>query len=233
MVGAAIFVDQWTTQQRQRVGLATEAQISTRYASAVDQISSSDLQIRLGGIYAIESLISDHPSSSLSAIQLLASFVRINAPDPNPAGASTPPGSDVQAALSVIGRSGSRYRIDSGSRYRIDLSGTHLSGSNLAGLNLSGVILRSSDLSSTNLGFANLSGADLQDVKLVGTNLIGVDLHGANLAGVNYDNAMLDRADLSNAFGLDVDRLSCASSMTGIILPSGVDVPTPRSPKCP
>jgi hypothetical protein len=114
---------------------------------------------------------------------------------------------DVQAALTVLGRLPQRPSVSRG-----DLSGSHLSGAQLGGANLSGAQLGGANLSNASLGGANLSNASLGGANLSNASLGGANLSGAQLGGANLSGAQLGGANLSGATGLTREQLDSAAA---------------------
>jgi hypothetical protein len=155
--------------------------ITDRYTKAIDQLGATKLDIRLGGIYALERLATDSPRDDRTVYDVLAAFVREHDPKPNVTAKKLPPkpATDIQAALTVIGR-----RAPGANTFTADLSNLRAPRANLFRTKLPG---------------ANLSGADLSGADLFGADLFDADLSGANLSGANLTNADLTNANLSNA----------------------------------
>lgn len=214
-LGALVFtgVSVWQTgrQNGQQNNLTLQGQITDRYTAAVDQIGSTTLDVRLGGIYALERIMHDSPPDQRTIVQVLSAFVRDHPPgfSPPPAAASAakPPPTDVVAALTVLSQ---RNMADVNSDLA-DLSNTNFAGVNLVGLQLT---LRGADLEDSNfthaelagedfthsdLSGADLSGADLTDADLSDSIIDNVDLKGANLAGADLRSQSLDPAELAGA----------------------------------
>jgi len=112
---------------------------------------------------------------------------------------------DIQAALTVIGRCNSQQ--DKASK-RLDLRHTDIRRADLAGAKLQRIDLRGADLSGADLRESDLQEAVLDGAKLVGAilyeaNLYKVSLRGANLSWVNLNRANLCGANLraANLFG--------------------------------
>jgi hypothetical protein len=151
--------------------------------------------VRLGGIYALESVMNTSEQYHQPVLEALCAFVREGTKaEPG----HSRPATDIQAALTVIGRRAaigigvpdlSIAHIPYARLYDANLSAAKLVGANLSGANLSGA-----DLSGADLGSASLSGAHLN-----GANLTGARLSDVNLTGANLDIANLSRADLSGA----------------------------------
>jgi uncharacterized protein YjbI with pentapeptide repeats len=202
--------------------LMQEGQITDRFTAAIAHLGDERLQVRLGGIYALERIGRDSDKDRSAVMEILAAFVRARAPWPRPEGATTPtpdaeglyqPDADVQAALSTILRRSWSVPQDStelpssGLPECLDLSDTDLRGAELVGTpmmdicfndaNLSGALLFKVDLSGSNLWRADLTGALLINVDLREATLGGTTLSGASLLDVNLAHADLSGADFS------------------------------------
>ncbi|ONH54595.1 hypothetical protein CcI49_29970 [Frankia sp. CcI49] len=162
------------------------------YATAISQLGADSLDIRLGGIYALERIAHDSTADQRTVVEVLSAFVRehTGTGDPPPPRPTT----DVQAALTVLGRLPHRRGIP-----RADLTGAHLVGANLIGANLTSAQLGGVNLARADLISANLSGARLTMANLTGALLHGANLTGAGLFAVNLTDARLPMADLTRA----------------------------------
>ena len=221
VIGGVVFTVQslWYTVQtletsREAQVLAEQGQITDRYTKAVEQLGSSKLDVRLGGIYALERLAQDSPRDHQTIYDVLAAFVREHDPAPSVKELPRHPTTDIQAALTVIGRrahsrdtrvidlSGARIRgakLEGANLHRVNLRGANLAEVNLTGADLSGANLVEAHLSYAYLADTNLSNAGLDLAYLSNANLRGANLHGAGLAGANLRRANLDRANLRDA----------------------------------
>jgi uncharacterized protein YjbI with pentapeptide repeats len=188
----------------QTTELSRQGQITDRFTKAIEQLGAVDaagkprLDVRLGGIYALERIARDSDRDHPVVMEVLTAYVREHAPViEKKEGDVTPIGADVQAILTVIGRREDKY--DSGV---IDLRITRLRGADLDGADLSGANLNGADLSSlTQPNDENLAGgAQLTGfTKLEGAYLRGADLNGADLSGALVVNSDLSGAYLHNA----------------------------------
>jgi hypothetical protein len=174
--------------------LSREGHLTDRYTKAVEQLGSDKIEVRLGGIYALERLMRDSSTDQPTIVEVLAAYIREHAP---PAYSKSPdlpssPDADVQAALTVLGR-----RTAVAAENPIDLAGRHLSSARLNGANLLGAQLFAADLSHTGLNGANLTGARLVLADLTGAGLIGANLTGAHLDGANLTRARVTRDALT------------------------------------
>jgi len=58
------------------ITIALEQQINERFTRAVNQLGSNKLNIRLGGIYALEKIATDYPQNHTEIMEILAAYVR-------------------------------------------------------------------------------------------------------------------------------------------------------------
>src|SRR5262249_22024192 len=56
--------------------IAEQGQVTDRFGKAIDQLGSGNLDIRLGGIYALERLMHDSSSDEANIIEVLGAYVR-------------------------------------------------------------------------------------------------------------------------------------------------------------
>ncbi|WP_162185768.1 pentapeptide repeat-containing protein [Lentzea aerocolonigenes] len=217
-VGALVFTGLSLNATRQQVAVAEQSQVTDRYTKAVEQLDrggDDHLQVRLGAIYGLERLAQDSPRDQPTIIEVLSAFIRTSSPVPiiptpqackgealdstnQPLGPcrelhlcpEKPPSSDIQAALTVLGRRNAAYD----NHTPVDLRGTCLRRAQLHGANLSGA-----RLDWTNLLFADLSGADLTGATLSHTYLGDSNLTHADLSRVDLTRALLFAASLSDA----------------------------------
>ena len=250
--------------QRQTESLQEQAEVTERFTKAIEQLGALtpggaldadgkpriNLVVRLGGIYALERIAQDSPRDHWTIMEVLAAYVRENAP----IGGHTPmhvypqasvymPRADVQAALTVIGR----RKIANDPRTRLlllsetdlrgaDLDSAHLERANLYGARMQGAMLTGAYLSGATLNEANLNGADLQEAHL-SSAYMGIypsgyytgeaQLGGADLSGASLADADLQGVDLSGVKGLTPQALADTEGNGKTILPKGLH-PPPR-----
>ena len=119
------------------------------------------------------------------------------------------PATDVQAALTVLGRLPQQPNVSRG-----DLTGAQIAGAQLVQVDLSDANLVQVDLSGARLDTANLSGAQL---------------YGADLSGAQLERANLSAADLSRAQELTQGQLDVARGDAKTQLRDGLRRPTSRT----
>ncbi len=157
-----------------------DKQVTERFSKSIKHLGSDKIDVRLGGIYALEQIAFDSAKYHWTIVEILSAFIR----EKRPLNGTDPVGIDIQAALTVIGRR--KVDRDPDNKY-IDLRKINLVRVELQNTNFS-----NADFSGTNLKDTNLNGADLNNANLSLTNLIGADLSNAHLKGADLKNAHLD-----------------------------------------
>jgi hypothetical protein len=226
--GLLLFITLLSTlyQAREQLQVSQESQTAERFTKAIDQLGAmrengeKRIEVRLGGIYALERIAEDAPERyHWTVMEVLSAYVRENA-----SGKTSKAPTDIQAAVTVIGRA----RKDEGRRnYElgpIDLAKTSLSGASLVEAQLQGAILIETQLQGANLMRAQLQGANLmraqlQEASLVEAQLQGAYLRRAQLQGAHLWGAQLQGAILDDAQDLTQEQIdsSCMDKYT--ILP--------------
>ncbi|TVZ01811.1 pentapeptide repeat-containing protein [Trebonia kvetii] len=214
------------SRDTQRTLLTTlEAQFADRYSRALDQVGSMNSDVRIGGIYALESLALDSSRHHPTVMEVLTTFIREHSR--TPADGTRPerwPLPEVQAALTVVGRRVTEHDIR-----RVDLLGADLANANLSDAKLADAVLLLANLTSANLFLADLTSAnlflvDLTEAKLISAKLAGANLSQANLSGADLSGADLKGANLSgaNLSGVDLTQADLADTHW----PTNASIPT-------
>ena len=227
-----------------------EGQITDRFTKAIEQLGATDvtgrpkMEVRLGGIYALERIARDSERDHWPVMEVLTAYVRENSPrKPETAvAAGAHPAAqpfdmphlrlDIQAVLTVVGRRERRYERPEN---RLNLSQTDLGGAMLREAHLEGTIFDGSDLRRAVLERAQLAsvqlwGGDLQDARLVDANLENaslwdVQLQGAILTGARLKGALLGGLDLRQSKGLTQAQLDEAAGDDNTQLPEAFKKP--------
>lgn len=63
--------------------LTQQGQITDRYTKAIEQLGSDKLDVRLGGIYALERIAADSPRDHPTVVEVLSAFVREHGQPPH------------------------------------------------------------------------------------------------------------------------------------------------------
>jgi uncharacterized protein YjbI with pentapeptide repeats len=203
-------------QAREQLAIAQQGQITERYTHAIDQLGHAELDVRLGGIYALERIARDSLYDKLTIGEVLTAYIRGHAPWP-PRLEGQPPrdtpirktpslrlrAPDVQAALTVLGRGG--FVPPNPVTPPLDLADTDLRRAYLSEMSylgmarLDGADLRGADFVIVNLHRATLNRANLQEARLLSAVLAGATLNGANLQDANLSGALVEGANLNGA----------------------------------
>lgn len=175
-------IDAARADVRRTLEITREGQITERFNRAIDQLGHAHLDVRLGGIYALERFARDSPDDRATIGEVLTAFIRSHAPWP-----PSLPGQyletapidrvpklqtrapDVQASLWVLGRGGIADAL--GEDQWLDLSAVDLRRADLRNARLGDVDLRFAGLQRAFLAGAHLRGAYLDDSHLEGARL--------------------------------------------------------------
>jgi hypothetical protein len=189
--------------------LNRRGQVTDRFGKAIDQLGKGEqLDVRIGGIYALEQIARDSEDLHWPIVEVLTAFVREHTTDRS----SAQPGvrefrpigdtffsyimlaPDIQAAVTVLGR-----RDASRDLGLLDLNDSNLPSANLPEANLQSARLGGADLQGAGLMKANLQGAGLRKANLQGAYLREANLHGASLSEANLRSAIVLGANLEGA----------------------------------
>jgi Pentapeptide repeats (8 copies) len=166
-----------------------DKQVTERFSKAIEHLGNEKaIEVRLGGIYALEQIAIDSAKYHWTIVEILSAFIR----EKRPLDSTDPVGIDIQAALTIIGRR----------KVKQDPIGKYI---DLRAVNLVEVEIQTANLSGANLTVANLKGADLSKAILIRSNLSGSILTCAYLNGANLSNAILSHADLHGAYLTDTN----------------------------
>ncbi|MEU3994155.1 pentapeptide repeat-containing protein [Streptomyces platensis] len=255
-LGAGLLVAAGIFYTHRTLELTREGHVTDRFTRAVEQLGAGVLEVRLGGIYSLERIMHDSPKDYQTVLEVLAAFVRergaVRSPsrsggDPRVARArrrisffalpSTQPSTDVQAALTVLGRrsaASQRHPLDlsfapleGASLNNADLSSTVLVGAHLEKANLFNVDLKHSLLVGAHLDGAVMASTQLQHAVLAGATLNGAVMAGAilddtELAGANLTKAELSSTDFRGAKNLTAEQILLAEPDSTTLLPAHV-----------
>jgi len=116
---------------------AEDKQITDRFSKAIELLGNQQIEVKLGGIYALEQIAKDAPKKyHWTVMEVLTAFVRENAPlkkEEEGEKEEIPKlRTDIQAALTVIGR---RNCENEQENQRLDLNRIDIRGANLSKAN--------------------------------------------------------------------------------------------------
>jgi hypothetical protein len=196
-------------QLRQQLEVAGQEQAGERFARALDQLGSEQLDVRLGGIYGLERIAAQTPGAAAAAaggayrppgsgdppsvfwgsqdraqvFEILSAYVRTTSHRPpiGPGGADATLQTSQPDVNAAVTVLARRTVLEGDPP--LDLSGSLLPSARLGWARLARADLRGADVRGTSLQHADLAGAHLEQSLLCGTQFQGADLRGAHLAG--------------------------------------------------
>ncbi len=176
-------------QENQRI--ARDAQLTDRFSKAIEQLGSTSMDVRLGGIYALERIAHDSRRDHGTVMEVLCAFVRrairwMSDEDRVRWERSALVLDLPREALDLVEDSQEAWRTVYETRVAEDFR---------ASLDVVSRRNREFDPPGARLG---LRGVDLRGVNLYRANLDGADFRGAKLAWAVFSNASLRVADFSN-----------------------------------
>jgi uncharacterized protein YjbI with pentapeptide repeats len=207
-----------------QVEVAEQGHLTDRFTKAIEQLGKVEdkepnLEVRLGGIYALERIAYDSPRDHWTIMEVLTAYVRRNAALEQLStgngttaqdGAQEPHDGtdsslqnvklrvDIQAILTVLGRREQSYRRERDRK--LVLSQTALQGADFQGARLQGAHFQGARLQGANFGEAQLQGADFQGARLQGAIFRRARLQGAHFQGARLQGANFARAQLQEAY---------------------------------
>jgi uncharacterized protein YjbI with pentapeptide repeats len=206
----------------QNTRLIEAGHMTACYTTAVAQLAAAEagqpnLEVRLGGIYALEKIARESPRDHWMVMEVLSAYVRRHAPAPPPSPAAggnghepalaaaaeslppATPGIDIQAILTVLGRRERDARREPSGR-SLNLALTDLEGADFSQAHLEKANLHDARLERANFTHACLDGADLRGARLERANLMEASLERAELGGAHLQRANLMEARLERAY---------------------------------
>ena len=218
---------------------AQQGLLNERYQQGAEMLGNDVLTVRLGGIYALQSLGQEHPDQyHVKVVQLFCAFARNPTKDSNLELERT---ADRPDALETVTKSLEEHMLNTKSRashcslVREDVKAVieaiiaqrwngiayeqaehfrlDLQGAKMASKSFHGANLCRANLSDADLSSAWLINANLSDSQLLNTELSAASLWGANLSGAFLVGANLASTSLSET-DLSGSNLSYAKNLT-------------------
>jgi hypothetical protein len=239
--GAAIGISLYYTWRRVNIAenelkVSQEGQITERFTRAVDQLGNEKIEIRVGGIYALERIANESNKDYWQIMEILTAYVRINAQYLHSNGKleflkkqyhvkrnlqniledekNNQIKPDIKAILTFIRENKYSFTYNN----NLDLNRAYLPYANLRKANLEYAMLQGAFLANANLNKAHLKTAylfgailpyaELTEANLEGSFLSGADMEEANFEGANLNKADLEDTNLKGAINLTPDQLS-------------------------
>lgn len=192
--------------------LSRQGQITDRYAKAIEQLGHSSLDVRLGGVFALERLSKDSEEDFFTIVEVLSAFVREHTSEwdeRDRKALDVPATQDVQAAMTVLARRQSKGEI-------VDLDYAGLNGirslnGEWAGVRMQGCSLRNALFRGANLEGANFCYADISGgfgeirarrALFIRASVTGF-FFGADLRDARFANANLRHADFTGRYAYE------------------------------
>ena len=211
--GAALLVGLLFTARNLRatqvkLDIDRQGQLTNRFIQATGQLGAEleggrpNIEVRLGGIYALTRIASDWPKDYWPIADVLTAYVRHNArwEESSAAPAKLAPRTDIQAILSVLGRNHPPEAFNE--HRKLDLRNTDLRGAefwdahmewtdfwgaHLEGAMFWGAVLRHAKFDHAQLTGANLRGAKLEEASLDEAGVAGVVFDGDTVWPAGFD----------------------------------------------
>ncbi|MGQ4399059.1 pentapeptide repeat-containing protein [Streptomyces hayashii] len=196
---ALLFAWMQVSQTNKQLAISERGQITSRFNSAVTNLGSASLDIRLGGVMALEQIMHDSPGYQPTITSLITAYIREHASTsradlkrirPTAGDAPLPPSDIFTSVLVLEGRNPKR------DRYRLDLEQVELRGMQFPPTkNFQDALFSKSDLSSSLIEGLDLHGTEFDESNLSGaqvweTNLSGSDLQAAHAVGTDFCNGV-------------------------------------------
>ena len=202
--GAALLVGLLFTARNLRatqdkLDIDRQGQLTNRFIQATAQLGAElkggqrNVEVRLGGIYALNRIAKDWPKDYWPIADVLTAYVRHNAQwDASSAhGHDAKPTTDIQAILTVLGRNDPPGGFNE--RHKLDFRNTDLRGAEFWDAHLEWTDFYGAHLDGAKFWGAVLRDAKLEHAHLAGANLRGAHLEGASLVEADVRGAVFDR----------------------------------------
>jgi Pentapeptide repeats (8 copies) len=214
--GAAILTGLWFSARnlkaaQDKLDVDKQGQLTNRFILATGQLGAElndgqpNVEVRLGGIYALDRIARDWPHDYWPIANVFTAYVRHNARwNPSPKrclwswtvrtgeGHESKPRTDIQAILTVLGNSPPPKDNGFTNVCKFDLRNTDLRGAEFWNAHLEWADFWGAHLEGAQFWGAVLSNAKLEHAHLAGANLRGAKLDGASLKNADLKGAIFD-----------------------------------------
>ncbi|WP_406212597.1 pentapeptide repeat-containing protein [Streptomyces canus] len=209
-LAALLFTWAQVGQASKELRISEQGQITNRFTAAINNLGSDAIDVRLGGIFALQRIMQDSARDHPTVVSIVAAYVRQHAPLKVPTNGKTEttgnptlklPSADIQAALNVLSRRPENRSEPAVELYLTDLRGIALpvipnestsgGGGKKSSINFRRAVFTGSDLS-----YAVLDRWDLGNATIEGVTLSNASLSKANLRRTNFDSADLTDASI-------------------------------------
>lgn len=186
----------------------------------ITETSEPNLEVRLGGIYALERIAQDSERDHISVMEILCAYVRTNTSNDDSTYSANylSPRTDIDAAMSVIGRRSigrimferDCARNSHAFPFSIDLRNT----------NLTGILLHDARLVHANLVDTNLSYSSLRRSRLVGSRMMRTKIDHTSVGNVDFNLAIVFEVDFTETEDISNSQIHDMFGNSTTILPS-------------
>jgi hypothetical protein len=176
----------WRTYALNRLGQATD-----RYGKAVVQLGSDIPSVRLGGVYALESLANDSTGDHTAVREVLSAFVRSHAAEGTRAIGLLPLAAADERAKRAPQDLEAAVRVISHMPRRDDDRLLDLRACNLSYVELPGAVLNEARLHLSDLLWVKMPNAQMHSVGLNVADLRSAVFDGSVMTGARIDGAPL------------------------------------------
>ncbi len=184
-----------------------DKQVTERFSKSIEHLGSEKIDIRLGGIYALEQIAIDSSKYHWTIMEILSAFVREKSKEvflnklkrieeKKSSRKSEKVGEDIKAVLTVINR---RNLKQDPQGKKIDLRKVNMACVGFQEAIISGVDLSLSDFSDANFSSTDFSKSDLANSNFRSSNFKNANFSDADLRNVNFAYADVSGANFSNA----------------------------------
>ncbi len=182
--------------------LTREGHITDRYAKAIEQIGNQSLDVRIGGVYALERLARDSAVDRETILEVLTAFIREHTRTGPQQPSAEPVCADVQAAIVVLAR---RKNVERESK-PLDFYHSGLNHANFVDGDFRNAWFYYCRLDHAIFSGAALNGAALSFCRANGMAFTGCTARNANFVNAVYTNGWFLHADLTNTdfYGCDL-----------------------------
>lgn len=226
-VGAVYITNQTLDATRQQNAVTEQGQYTERFGCAIEQLGSDKIDIRLGGIYALERLSRDSTRDRSTVFEVLSAFVRDHVKSSTESNACftpqsstsstnpTPLATDIRSALTVLARRADALEPHG---FRVDLSGiclptvTDLSGVRLSNFDFTGSNLDNQIFLNTDFRFTDLTEASLKKANLSTKGIVAIidtpqpnpdrrffESLGGSALGTRFDGSFLQATNFTGS----------------------------------
>jgi len=202
--GAALLVGLFYTARnaqatQDKLDIDRQGQLTNRFIQATGQLGAEleggkpNVEVRLGGVYALNRISNDWPKDYWPIADVLTAYVRHNA-EWSPSSVRAHEfklSTEIQAILTVLGHSnppGGGFN----ERQKLDLRNTNLRGAEFWDAHLEWTDFYGAHLEDAKFWGAFLRHAKLDNACLAGANLRAAKLQCASLDGADFDRAIFD-----------------------------------------